>query len=91
MRADARKSAHVLTTSAIRSSLAGTGMSSEAQDRILHLHGENSDLSAEVKSLGDKLAKAKDVSRKKLSEHEMLMQSSLRNKTLSSVLSTGMR
>jgi hypothetical protein len=38
-------------------------MTPEAQDRILDLHRRNSDLSVEVETLSDKLAKAKDVSR----------------------------
>ena len=37
-------------------------MTPEAQDQILELHSKNSELSAEVKALSDKLAKAKDVS-----------------------------
>lgn len=52
-----------LKCSAIRVSLSASGIDPGKQDKLLELHSENKDLASEVKTLSDKLAKAKDVRR----------------------------
>ena len=50
-----------LTSSDIRATLSRSGIDDVTQTKITELHQTNGDLSAEIKTLSEKLARAKDV------------------------------